>query len=317
MLTVLAALFPIFALIALGYGLGKFADIGPGGIAALNAFTARLALPALLFQALADGGLQKLDQGAFTLAMALGIAITFLVGLILIPASDRGGEGLADRSLAALAASYSNTGFIGIPLLQTLLGPTGLTAAVIDSILVIGALFAVAVLVVEIGLNSGAGLSRSLGKVLLALVRNPIIVAPFLGGLWALTGRAVPVAIDHCLSLLTAAAGPCALVTIGAFLRLPSKAAEGRALGLTLFLKMAFQPAVTAALLLFALPAFGITLGKSWIAAGILLAAMPTGTGPFMLAELYEREAALASRTILLSSLISALTLFVLALWLV
>lgn len=316
MLTVLAALAPIFALIALGYGLGRAAEIGPPGISALNAFTARLALPALLFQALADGGLQKLNQGAFILAMTAGIAITYVLGLVLIPVPDRGGQGLADRSLAALAASYSNTGFIGIPLLQILLGPIGLTAAVIDSILVIGALFAVAVMVVEIGVNSGQALGASIGKVLLALTRNPIVIAPIAGGLWALTGRALPLAVDRCFSLLAAAASPCALVTIGAFLRLPSKPADGRALSITLALKMLIQPAVTAAFLLLVLPAFGLPLARPWIAAGILLAAMPTGTGPFMLAELYEREAALASRTILLSSLISALTLFLLALWL-
>lgn len=313
MLTVLTALFPIFALIALGYAFGRGAGIGPVGISALNAFTARLALPALLFQVLADGGLHKLDQPGFTLAMALGIAVTFVIGLIIIPVPDRGGKGLADRALAALAASYSNTGFIGIPLLRELLGPIGLAAAVIDSILVIGALFAFALLVVEIGLNAGQGVVRSLRKVALALLRNPIVVAPILGALWSETGASLPIAIDRCIALLAGAAGPCALVTIGAFLRLPSRKADPRALGLTVLLKMLFQPLLTAALLLWLLPLFGVRLGPQWLAAGILLAAMPTGTGPFMLAELYEREAALASRTILLSSLIGAISLFVLA----
>jgi predicted permease len=314
MLTVLAALVPIFALIALGYGLGRVADIGPTGISALNAFTARLALPALLFQVMADGGLHKLNQPGFTLAMGLGIAFTFIAGLFLIPVPHRGGKALADRALAALTASYSNTAFIGIPLLQTLMGATGLAAAALDSILVIGVLFAVAVLLVEIGLNAGGGIGRSLRKVALALLRNPIILAPILGALLDLTGMPLPIAIDRSVVMLAAAASPCALVTIGAFLRLPSAKADPRALGWTIVLKMVFQPLVTAAALLWLLPLVGLRLDRPWVAAGILLAALPTGTGPFMLAELYEREVTLASRAILLSSLISAITLFLLAL---
>nr|WP_017906513.1 hypothetical protein [Pseudomonas fuscovaginae] len=41
----------------------------------------------------------------------------------------------------------------------------------------------------------------------------------------------------------------------------------------------------------------------------LLLSALPTGTGPFMLAEYYKREASLVSGTILISTLGSLLTL--------
>jgi predicted permease len=40
-----------------------------------------------------------------------------------------------------------------------------------------------------------------------------------------------------------------------------------------------------------------------------LLATLPTGTGPFMLAEFYAREAAVRSRVILVSTIISILAL--------
>jgi malonate transporter and related proteins len=41
----------------------------------------------------------------------------------------------------------------------------------------------------------------------------------------------------------------------------------------------------------------------------VVLAALPTGTGPFMLAEFYQREAHITSRTILLSTLGSVVSL--------
>ncbi len=47
----------------------------------------------------------------------------------------------------------------------------------------------------------------------------------------------------------------------------------------------------------------------------VLLAALPTGTGPFMLAEFYRREACISARTILLSTVGSLVSLTVLLHW--
>jgi predicted permease len=42
----------------------------------------------------------------------------------------------------------------------------------------------------------------------------------------------------------------------------------------------------------------------------VLLAALPTGTGPFMLAEFYRREATVTAKVILVSTVVSLLTVF-------
>ncbi|SEJ04955.1 hypothetical protein SAMN05192539_100677 [Paraburkholderia diazotrophica] len=48
----------------------------------------------------------------------------------------------------------------------------------------------------------------------------------------------------------------------------------------------------------------------------VLLAALPTGTGPYMLAEFYRREAHITSQTILLSTLGSLISLSLLLFYL-
>jgi predicted permease len=45
-----------------------------------------------------------------------------------------------------------------------------------------------------------------------------------------------------------------------------------------------------------------------WAWAALLLSALPIGNGPFMLAELFEREANTMSRSILISTLLSLVT---------
>lgn len=53
-------------------------------------------------------------------------------------------------------------------------------------------------------------------------------------------------------------------------------------------------------------------LARPLVRMAVLLSALPTGTGPFMLAGFYRREPAVASRTILFSTLASIGTLAVL-----
>jgi predicted permease len=50
-------------------------------------------------------------------------------------------------------------------------------------------------------------------------------------------------------------------------------------------------------------------LPPSLLHPAVLLAALPTGTGPYMLAELYQREAGITSKAIIGSTLLSILTI--------
>jgi malonate transporter len=52
-------------------------------------------------------------------------------------------------------------------------------------------------------------------------------------------------------------------------------------------------------------------LPELWAKTAVILSALPTGTGPFMLAEFYKREAAVTSSTILFSTVISLVTVTV------
>jgi predicted permease len=70
------------------------------------------------------------------------------------------------------------------------------------------------------------------------------------------------------------------------------------------------QPALT-----WWLAARVFALSPMLVEMSVVLAALPTGTGPFMLAEFYRREAHITSRTILLSTLGSLVTLSLLLLY--
>jgi hypothetical protein len=111
----------------------------------------------------------------------------------------------------------------------------------------------------------------------------------------------MPQAPHRLLELLSGAAGPCALVSIGALLAQPAPAGSA-ATPLTpiVIAKLIVLPALCAvlAIAVFALP-------PVWATTAVLLNALPTGTGPFMLAEFYGRDVARASRLMFVTTMLS------------
>lgn len=301
MSAVVNVVLPVFALILLGFLCRRSGRMGPTAASELNRFVVWLALPALLFSVVANSTWEQLWQPGFIAAFAAGClgVFGFTLGFQLLQKKP-----LVDASLDALGASYANTGYIGIPLCMLVLGDEALQPAIVASILVACVLFAIALACVETGLHAGQGMVRTLGTVSCALLRNPLVVAPLLGGLWAVTGLSVPVPLATLLQLLGAAAAPCALVSLGLFLAQPQPGGKVAGVWPLVALKLLVQPLITwyLAIHVFELPTL-------WAYSALLLSALPTGTGPYMLAEFYGREASRVSRVVLLSTLGSLITL--------
>jgi malonate transporter and related proteins len=309
MLSTLEILLPVFGLIFAGFACRRRDLLGQGAASELNRFVVWLALPALLFDTMVHATWRQLDQPAFVATFSLSCAGVFVV---ILAARLLSGRPLADASIDAIAGSYPNTGYIGFPLCLIAFGPSSLTPTTIATILVACMLFAIAIVLIEVGLLTERAPHRLAWKVVRALARNPLIVSPLIGVLVSSAHVTLPQSAETFLKLLSGAASPCALVSLGLFLaekRPAASAGSGTSLLLT-GTKLVLQPALTwwLAARVFALPA-------TLIEMAVVLAALPTGTGPFMLAEFYGREAHITSRTILLSTMGSLVTLSLLLLY--
>lgn len=309
MQSVLNAALPIFGLILIGYLCARFEILGRAATDSLNRFAVFLALPALLFQAMTRITLEQLGQAGFVLAFAGGVAATFATAFVL---GRRSGRRVADASILGLDASYANVGFMGIPLCLLVFGEAGIPPAIIATLFTACLLFAFAIVMIELDLQRAGSLLRTARKVLVSLVRNPLLVAPAAGLAVGMTGLALPAPVERFATLLGSAASPCALVCIGLFLA-QERGVAGNAtmLGLLVGMKLVLQPAVTA-LLAFQL----LTMPPDWARAAVLLSALPIGSGPFTLAHLYRLEAGVTSGAILASHLGSVVTVTLLLAWL-
>ena len=299
MVYILTTLTPVFGLIFLGWFLRRQKRLGEYAATELNRFVVWLCLPALLFYAMATSPISEIWNPGFVAAFTLSTMAVFTATLLWRIKH----HGLAVAGLDALSASYANTGYVGIPICLFVLGDAGLAPALISSLIVVSVLFAIAVICVEISLQKGQGAGAALRKVSVALLKNPLIVSPFLGVIWNLAQLPLPDLASTFLQLIGDATVPCALVSLGAFLAHKQPGSSQGAVPLVL-IKLIVHPALTWLLAyhVFHLPPL-------WASAAVLLAALPTGTGPYMLAELYGQEASVVSRTILWSTMGSVATL--------
>ncbi|MBE7209641.1 MAG: AEC family transporter [Gluconacetobacter diazotrophicus] len=305
MTAVLSTLLPVFGLILAGYISGRFGWLGPGATDAINRFVVRLALPAELFGAVSNITRAQIDHPRFLFAYAGAMLATAAIAFAFdfrrpVSRPDR----LSGATMEGLAAGYANTAFMGIPLCLGLFGPAGLPPVVLATLLTVCAQFALAIGLMEYDARAAAGPLAACRAALLSLGRNPIVLAPLLGALFDLSGLALPAPLQSFATLLGGATSPCALVAMGLFL---FDTAGGRVPLLPVIrvvaAKLVLQPALTAILVLWV-----FHLPPLWSRSAILISALPVGTGPFMLAKLYEREAAVATRAILLSTVLSLFT---------
>jgi predicted permease len=303
MLAALPIVLPIFALIFAGWAARRIGVLGPHATGEINRFVVYLALPALLFDVVAHAHWTELWQPGFIAAFGLSALIAFMVTVVV---RLRRPLHLADAAIDGLNASYANTGYIGFPLAVMAFGQDALAPTTVATVMTVCVLFAIAIVLIETGLQTEARGLHVAVKVARSLARNPLLVAPVLGALVPLTGLSLPAPVETFLKLLGGAASPCALVALGLFLA-GAKAATERDFASTTVLvgfKLVLQP-----LLAWVLAALVFKLPPLLTHTSVLLAALPTGTGPFMLAEFYRREAAVTSNAVLVSTAISVITL--------
>ncbi|MEO0392541.1 MAG: AEC family transporter [Pseudomonadota bacterium] len=336
---VLNVVAPVFAIILAGWTAGRVGLLGRDGSVALNQFVYWFALPPVLFLGLAGAPLEDIFNAAFLNAFLIGLGATYLIGLAsgwalwrrrhhrrahgLTNATGASAAGVradgtnasADdaidpgttgqkASIMALNASFSNTGYMGIPLFIALVGSQLLAPVIVATVIMSAVMVAVAIIMLE-GLGQSDEpplmIARNIGR---ALITNPLIISSLAGLAAAFVALPIAEPVERFGNLIGAAAGPCALFSIGLFLAGQSlRDGLGDALWISV-LKLVVQPAITILLIDLYFP-----MDPYWRASAIVLAALPTGGLTFVIAERYGISVGDTSATILISTLLSLFTL--------
>lgn len=303
MSTIINVALPIFAVILVGYLTGRIGVLGPASSEALNKYVYWVALPALLFISISRAPVAQLLNANFLGAFFGSAAIVWALGMVVGRlAGERSGPNLV---MQGMNASFANVGYMGIPLFVSAFGAENIAPALLATVSVSAVSVPIAIAALELtGGNRARGPLVALRDVLIALVKNPLLIAAIGGLAMALTQTDMPQPISRLLDMLGASASPCALVAIGLFMASRPLHAGLMEVGWVSIIKLIWQP-----LICFWLIEAFFPLDAYWSASAIILAALPTGTLTFVVAQEYETYVERTSGIILVSTIISVITL--------
>ena len=311
---VLSSLIPVVLLIAIGFIAGRAGYIRAEATRDLSALVFVVLTPALLFRTMSTVHVERLDFKPVAVYFAAAI---LLFGVMLF------WQGATRRAaVVALAATFSNTVAIGIPLVGLAYGEAGLVTLFTLISLHALIMLTLATVMLELAVaheaaskippEAGDGASarrRRMALRVLGALRNgifhPVPMPIIIGLLFAQTGLVLPEVVERPLVLLGNAMGPLALVLVGATLASARVGAHLKgAAGLAL-LKNLVMPAMVAAI------GWAVGLAGMPLTVMIVAASLPIGANVFMFSQRYEVAEELVTAGVAVSTALGLVTISV------
>ena len=289
----LATIWPIFALICLGFALARAGWPSAEFWGAAERLNYWLLFPALLVGSLAAAPVAQARDvlgpagaGGLTILVAAGALWALRLVRPVPPA----------RFGAALQGVIRFNTYLGLAIMGSLAGPAGLEQAALY--------LAVAVPLVNVlsivALRQRGGQT---GALLRAVMGNPLILACALGLALALTGTGLPGGADRFVALLAQGSLPLGLLCVGAALRPGALGRDWLVLSWVSGLRLVAMPFLAAGV------AQLLGLGQAATLVLVVFSAIPTAPTAYVLTRQLNGDAGLMAGIVTLQTMLSVATL--------
>lgn len=321
----LSTMIPLFAIVLIGYLASYSAPFQGNAQKAVNDFVFYIALPALLFSAVAGSGLSEGISWSFIAAnltvLVLGSGLGLALGALVFRRA-------ASRSLTtSMLSGYGNVAYLGVPLLVTAVGAQAALPVALGQLLHNMFFMVLYPMLVTLAVRRRQAVetvppvrgeaaapppapSESTGRAIVrSVVLNPVSLSVVLGLLFALLGLSLPGAVADTIDMLGGAAAPGALFAVGLTLRRAVSALrEGSVavpeLGCTVVVKLAVMPLMAVALVTWIFP-----MPPVWAFTTVVMCGLPNAATAYVLAQQKESGAQQAAASIVVTSALSLVTL--------
>ncbi|WP_437581448.1 AEC family transporter [Sorangium sp. So ce887] len=294
----ISQLLALFAVLGVGVLLRALGRGGQADAAVLHRLVIDVTTPALIVSVLRRSGL---GHGAWGAVAASSIAL-FACALAGVAVARALGLPRAAQGAAGVVGSFSNTGFLGVPVVLALYGHTGGaagTAILVDSIVTTLLLWTFGVaLVARMGGGGGVD-ARSLLTVLL----HPNVLSIAVGMALHALPLPLPVWVERALDALGSVTPTLVFLALGLSLDLRSLRGRVRPLAAVAAVKLLLCPAVALGAAL----ALGLKRPVSEVA--VLQSAMPTSMVSVIVAARYGCDGEFAAATAVVTTLGALATL--------
>ncbi len=285
----------ILVLILVGYLVTRRRMLTERGASEVTTLLIKLVTPCVIINSFL-GSADRL--GAYELLMAVALPVLWMgiaLGLSLLCFRKEPEE---RQKVLRFATLFSNTGFMGIPLVQGIVGDTG----------VIYASFGVVVFNILCWTYGYSMMSGGAKMNLKTLLLNPGVIGLAFGLPIYFLGLQLPAVVSEPLGLLADLNTPLAMLVIGTYIAgadLHSFMSD-MAVYRVSFLRLIAAPLIYLVLLLVIQP------GETLFVSTMVQAATPVAANTVLFAVQYKRDSELASKLVAVSTVLSIITIPVL-----
>lgn len=295
---------PIFIVIALGYFIKEVGLIDDRFINTAVKFNFRVGLSTLLFENIYVSKLSDIANTKLMIFVFLCIFGSVLVLWLIVPLfiKDR------KRASAVIHTIYrSNFVLLGVPMGMYMLGKShmGPISLLLPIVIPTYNFFAVLVLAAFDERGDKSGIRSKIKYTLVGIVKNPLIIASFLGIVFQLFSIKLPLFMERAVSDVASLGTPLALITLGAQLEFKS-------------VKENLKYSITASVgRLIVVPCIVVTLAflmgfrKYDLGAIFILFSSPSAISCYVMAEEMNSDYKLTGDVVILTTFFSMFTIFI------
>lgn len=293
---------PVFFLMVLGYFLVNYTSLADGKLTKqANAIVFKIFLPCMLFYNVyqSDIGSEIHSRIRLCIWAAGGLLILFVLLCLIVPriVTQENQQGVVIQGIFR-----SNYVIFGVAVVQNMYGPKSTTTAAILSAILVPMYNFLAVVVLSI---FGEKRENDWKKIILDIIKNPLIISSVLGIIFSLLGIRLPTAVDTTVQDLAKLSTPIAFMILGGDLDFSKVKGNLKTAFVVLTIKLVILPFIMIPMV--------VMMGyrDADLLSGVLAYQTPVAVSSYIMAQQAGADGQLAGQLVVFSSVLSIFTLFV------
>ena len=293
---------PVFFLMVLGYLLVNYTSLADRQLTKqANAIVFKIFLPCMLFYNVYQSDIGAEIQGRIKLCIwaAGGLIILFILLCLIVPkvVKQENQQGVVIQGIFR-----SNYVIFGVAVVQNMYGSKSTTTAAILSAILVPMYNFLAVVALSI---FGEKRETDWKKIILDIVKNPLIISSVLGIIFSMLGIRLPTAVDTTVQDLAKLSTPIAFMILGGDLDFSKVKGNLKVASVVLTVKLVILPLIMIPMI--------VMMGyrDADLLSGLLAYQTPVAVSSYIMAQQAGADGQLAGQLVVFSSVLSIFTLFV------
>ncbi|WP_099204455.1 AEC family transporter [Scatolibacter rhodanostii] len=242
-ISVLKVIFPVFALMLIGYILKSASIINENTVRQINKMIFWVTLPLFVFSNIYASGISSILPSTMLIFILSAVVGEFLISLFLVMAFEKNNS---KRAVMLQAVSSSQFALLGIPILTAV---TGITPAIVSVMIL--CLVPLLNLLSVVSLEVYRGNRPNLFNVLKGIFTNPMILFSILAIALLYFHVQIPSYIVSAVENAGNLSTPLAFIMLGAYFSFSDTASYFKQIALTILLKILLFPTIILAVAIF------------------------------------------------------------------